>query len=322
MSLLETIKQKLAELWPSILETIVTLVLLHVFIVKAIVMFFVPDSMKSKELSGETVLITGAGSGLGRLLSIKLARLGCTLVLWDINNKSNEETAEEVAKTGAKAYTYSVDVSSREEIYKAAKKTQEQVGDVTMLINNAGIVTGKKLLDAPDHLIQKTFDVNTTAHFWTTKAFLPSMMEKNHGHIVTIASSAGFAGVNGLVDYCASKFGAVGFHESLSLEMMVKGKDGVMTTCVCPYVINTGMFTGAKSKWPTLLPELDQDYVTDKIVTAIRIDQRLLILPRILYFALALKPFLPTDAQYVLAKYMGINEFMDEFKGRGAKKEN
>jgi short-subunit dehydrogenase len=76
------------------------------------------------------------------------------------------------------------------------------------------------------------------------KAFLPAIMEKNHGHIVTIASMAGLFGNAGLCDYCASKFAAVGFDESLRNEILRLGKDGVKTTVVCPYYINTGMFQG------------------------------------------------------------------------------
>ena len=84
--------------------------------------------------------------------------------------------------------------------------------------------------------------------FQTLKAFLPSMMEKNHGHVVNIASNAGIFGVPGLIDYCASKFGAVGIDESLRNELCAVGKTGVKTTVVCPYYINTGMFEGAKSR--------------------------------------------------------------------------
>lgn len=75
------------------------------------------------------------------------------------------------------------------------------------------------------------------------------MLEKNHGHVVTIASSAGFFGVSGLCDYCASKFGAVGFDESLFMELGVLKKDGVHTTVVCPFFINTGMFDGVKTRY-------------------------------------------------------------------------
>lgn len=74
------------------------------------------------------------------------------------------------------------------------------------------------------------------------------MMERNHGHVVNIASSAGLFGVNGLADYCASKFGAVGFDESLRAEVSMSKKDGVHTTVVCPFYISTGMFEGAKTR--------------------------------------------------------------------------
>ena len=77
------------------------------------------------------------------------------------------------------------------------------------------------------------------------KSFLPKMLERNRGHIVTIASLAGKHGLPGLVDYCASKFAAVGFDESLRFELYTMGKTGVKTTAVCPFLTNTGMFDGA-----------------------------------------------------------------------------
>ena len=82
----------------------------------------------------------------------------------------------------------------------------------------------------------------------TTKAFLPSMLENNHGHVATIASSAGLFGVCGLCDYSASKFGAVGFDESLMMELGVMKKTGVHTTVVCPFFINTGMLDGVRTR--------------------------------------------------------------------------
>ena len=84
-------------------------------------------------------------------------------------------------------------------------------------------------------------------YFKTTKAFLPAMLSKKRGHIVSIASSAGLVGVNTLADYCASKFAAVGFMESLSLEFDTL-EAGINTTVVCPYFINTGMFDGVKTR--------------------------------------------------------------------------
>jgi len=85
--------------------------------------------------------------------------------------------------------------------------------------------------------------VNCTSHHYTVRQFLPDMLKQNKGHIVTIASVAGLTACSGLVDYCASKFGAVGFDESLRVEMKTLKKN-IKTTCICPYFINTGMFEG------------------------------------------------------------------------------
>ena len=78
------------------------------------------------------------------------------------------------------------------------------------------------------------------------QCFLPSMLERNHGHVVNIASVAGFVGCAQLVDYCAAKFGSVGFTDSLNYELTTYARPGVHTTCVCPYFIDTGMFEGFK----------------------------------------------------------------------------
>ncbi|KAG2458483.1 RDHE2 dehydrogenase, partial [Polypterus senegalus] len=198
----------------------------------------------------------------------------------------------------------------------ATWSVKREVGDVTILINNAGIVTGKKFMDSPDDLVQKTLEVNTLAHFWTYKAFLPAMMASNHGHLVSIASSAGLIGVNGLADYCASKFAAVGFAESIGLEMLASGKDGIKTTIVCPYFITTGMFDGCQTKWPRLLPILDSSYAAKKIVDAILKEQVYLVMPRSLYFVFGLKNIVPVKLGLLLGVYFGAFNFMDHFKGR------
>lgn len=74
------------------------------------------------------------------------------------------------------------------------------------------------------------------------------MKQKNHGHIISISSSAGLFGVSSLMDYCASKFGAIGIHESLTAELFVENVSGVKTTAVCPFFIHTGMFDGVKTR--------------------------------------------------------------------------
>uniref|UniRef100_A0AAQ6ILB8 Short chain dehydrogenase/reductase family 16C, member 5a n=1 Tax=Anabas testudineus TaxID=64144 RepID=A0AAQ6ILB8_ANATE len=270
------------------LETIQVFLLSIWYNVESFIHLFVPK--KKKNIAGEVVLITGAGSGIGRLMAQEFAALGPVLVLWDINQEGMKETARLAKNSGAsRVHYYLCDCSDKNEVYRVADQVKREVGDVSILVNNAGIVTGKKFMDAPDSLIEKTMEVNIMAHFWTYKAFLPAMLANNHGHLVSIASSAGLIGVNGLADYCASKFAAVGFAESVGLELLASGKDGIKTTIVCPYFINTGMFDGCQTKWPRLMPILKPDFVAKKIINAVLTDQVYVLLPKSMYFIAALK---------------------------------
>ncbi|XP_045570541.1 short chain dehydrogenase/reductase family 16C, member 5a isoform X1 [Salmo salar] len=303
-----------------LLETLQVIVMSIYYNMEAFVRLFIPP--KNKNVTGEIVLITGAGSGIGRLMAEKFAPLGVSLVLWDINQEGVKETSRLVKEKGVtKVHYYLCDCSDKAEVYRVADQVKREVGDVSILINNAGIVTGRKFMDAPDSLIEKTFEVNTMAHFWTYKAFLPAMAANNHGHLVSIASSAGLIGVNGLADYCASKFAAIGFAESVALELLATGKDGVKTTIVCPYFINTGMFDGCNTKWPLLLPILDPDYVANKIIEAILTDQVYLLLPKTMYLIMGLKNIMPVKLGILLGMYLGAFNFMDAFKGRVKKVE-
>ncbi|KAK1797472.1 hypothetical protein P4O66_008322 [Electrophorus voltai] len=300
------------------LETLRMFVFSVICYLEAFFRIFIPARRKS--VAGEIVLVTGAGSGIGRLVALEFARLGARLVVWDVNEEGNKETARMIQKThGSRAHAYTCDCSKRDQVYRLADQVKREVGDVTILVNNAGIVTGKNFLQCPDSLLEKTMEVNSMAHFWMYKAFLPAMIAGNHGHLVSIASAAGLFGVNGLADYCASKFAAVGFAESMGLELLAARCFGVKTTIVCPFFIKTGMFEGAYTKWPRLMPLLEPEYVCRRIVDAVRRDQVYLCLPRFIYIVMLMKNVLPTKVGMLVAKYMGSLDFMATFKGRQTK---
>ncbi|XP_005042144.1 PREDICTED: epidermal retinol dehydrogenase 2 [Ficedula albicollis] len=300
------------------LETLKFIVLSVYYLLESLVFLVVP--VRKKNVSGEIVLITGAASGIGRLLAIKFASLGATVVLWDINQEGLNCTVRVAREKGAgRVHSYVCDCSKRQDIYRVADQVKKEVGDVSILINNAGVVIGKRFLDSPDSLVDKTMAVNTMAHFWTYKAFVPAMIAANHGHLVSIASCAGLCGGSQIADYCASKFAAIGFAESIDMEMRTLKKTGVKTTIVCPFVINTGMFDGVKSKWPRVLPSLDPEYVAERIVSAVRQNQEILFIPRIIYVLYFLKCFLPVKAIVLLFDYFGVLDCMNTFKGRPKK---
>lgn len=179
--------------------------------------------LPKKSVKNKHVFITGAGSGLGRRLSELFADKGASITVSDINIEAAKETVRRIESKGGKAFAVQCDVSNPDEVRRAAAESVQQFGDVFILVNNAGIVSGKTILENSDTMIKKTLEVNTLAHSYTVRAFLPAMLAKNEGHVVTIASAAGLIGVSGLADYCASKYGAVGFDESIRMELKKRG---------------------------------------------------------------------------------------------------
>ncbi|XP_042230891.1 short-chain dehydrogenase/reductase family 16C member 6-like [Homarus americanus] len=281
--------------------------------VETLVLTLIPRSYRRKDIKGNVILVTGGGSGIGRLMCIKLAARGAIVVTWDVSEEGNLETVRQVVAAGGQCRAYTVDLCNRHAIYAAATKLKQEVGKVDILVNNAGIVTGKKLLDSPDESIIRTFEVNALSHFWTTKAFLRDMMALNKGHIVTIASMAGKLPCNGLVDYCSSKFAAVGFDESLRLEFKAEGKNGIKTTVVCPMYIGTGMFKGVQSK---IFPVLKPEYVAEEVVDAILMNTPVLLIPGHMRIVHLIRAGFPEKASHYLGEIMGVTSMMDKFEGR------
>jgi all-trans-retinol dehydrogenase (NAD+) len=296
------------------LQPAIAMIILGFFVFWGVVIYHIYfyAAYRPRKVSGDVVLITGGGSGIGRLMAHRFAEKGASVVLWDVNREGLEKVKGEITAKGAACATYVVDVTDREKVYATAKA----VGRVDILVNNAGIVTGKSILECDDRLMEKTMQVNTISHFWTIKAFLPGMLERNYGNIVTIASAAGLNGVAGLVDYCASKYGAVGTGEALYMELQ-KRRSKVRCLTVCPFYINTGMFDGAKTKYPWLLPILDENYAANRIVLAVVRGEEFLAMPYLVHLARMLK-VLPITWQLFTAKALGVTESMDDFKGRAA----
>ena len=266
------------------------------------------------DFSSKITLITGGARGLGRLLALKIAARGSHVVLWDIDDESLAKVAEEISAAGNNVTTYLCDVSQREMIYKIADKVRNEVGNVDIIINNAGVVTGKPFLECKDEQINRTMEINMMAHFWTVKAFLPDMIAANSGHIVTVASAGGIVGSARLVDYSASKFAAFGFDEALRAELK-KQKLEIHTTVVCPYFIKSEMFAGVRTKFSFLLPILDAEHVSEQIVKAIARKRRRLVMPQFVYTTWLLR-LVPVDLFDWVTTLLGVNNAMDSFQGR------
>ena len=267
------------------------------------------------EIVGKNIVITGGARGIGRQIAIKMARLGGRIVVYDVAAEALEAIVDEIVAAGGEAYGYVCDVSNRQEVYRIADEVKARAGPVDIVVNNAGIISGRRLLEIPDERIEAVFGVNVLALYWVTKAFLPEMIERNSGHIVTMASAAGLLGVDRQTDYAASKHAAIGFAESLRAELKRAGHTGVKTTLVEPFYVDTGMVKGVKSRFPRLLPILEQEEVAARVVRAVMKNQQEVRIPTVLKLVPVLR-ILPVSLFDRLAGFLGVHESMDCFVGR------
>jgi all-trans-retinol dehydrogenase (NAD+) len=234
---------------------------------------------KKKEVRGKTVLITGGAAGLGKAMAAEFARRGAQrLILWDIAADALACTQKELqaANPHLQIEVATVDISKRETIYNAADAVLSKVGFVDIVINNAGILGGKPILEQEDRRIQMVFDVNAMSLFWMTKKFLPPMMERNDGHIVVVSSLAGIFASPLMVDYSASKFAAKGFTDALRMELAKLGKLGIKTLCICPAAIKTDLFKGFSLPG---MSAMTPEYVANQVADNVQSKSELLITP-------------------------------------------
>lgn len=258
-----------------------------------------------KSVSGQVVLITGAGHGLGREMAIIFAELGATLILWDINKDSVEKTARQIREHGGQARAYHVDVSEYSRVLTTAEKVREDVGDVDILINNAGACKVQPFTEISANDFRKTIAVNLMSHFWTIKAFLPQMLHQGKGHVVAISSNLGIAGKSHFTDYSAAKFGVNGLMQALEAELHEMRKRGIKMTTICPAAIDTGLVKSIETRFPRIFPLLNTQTAARLVVDSILRNDHLLVIPpgyRILYWFLS---NCPRKVSLLVADFLG-----------------
>jgi NAD(P)-dependent dehydrogenase (short-subunit alcohol dehydrogenase family) len=205
-------------------------------------------------LQDHIAVITGAGSGIGRAIAAGFAREGARVVLLDVNETAAAEAAKEIRDTGGKTESFSLDVARRDDCNAMAKQIADQVGPVSILVNNAGIVRRNGMLGAAEAVIKDWEDiiaVNLTGVFNVTHAFLGSL-RATRGRIVNIGSIQSFVHVRtpSSPAYTASKHGVLGFTKALAAEL---GKDGVRVNAIGPGFIATPLNAAARANNPELV---------------------------------------------------------------------
>jgi len=281
------------------------------------------------KLRGRTVLISGGASGLGRGMAYECCRRGIAhLIICDINEDAVNEAASDIragvaANNGdLQVSAYKVDVSSDESVRQMSAAIG---GSVDVLINNAGIVMGRRFLDLTPPIVTRALHVNTLSNFIMLNHFLPAMVRRNDGQIVTIASTMGMMASPGLSEYNASKSAQIAMHESLRLELTVDAP-GIRTLLVCPHAIDTGMFAGIMESndlgtriTNLLLPLLSQQYVVERVIDGIEDGEVWLVLPTVMRLLPLILKMLPTELLQGIMHLLGAHKSMDGFRGgRGA----
>lgn len=140
-------------------------------IIKFLFIYILRRKPAKPDFSNDIVLVTGAAQGLGKELARKFSDHGGTLVLWDINESTLEETRSQFVSQDRQVFAYVVDCSKKEDVRRAAERVKEEVGNVSVLVNNAGVTCVKSVLDLNDQEINNVYDVNTIAHYWVRVRF-------------------------------------------------------------------------------------------------------------------------------------------------------
>lgn len=216
----------------------------------------------------EIAVVTGGCSGIGKSIVFGLIEKGVEVIVLDV-----QDLPADMKHVGSIKY-YNCDITSADAVREAADHIRLTIGHPSILVNNAGLAHSHSILDTPDDYLRKIMGVNLLAHWTMTKEFLPNMILKNKGHIVTIASIASYIAVPTAAHYGASKAGALAFHEGLKNEVLYLHKArGVLTSIVHPSWVATNMTARygeriTASHGQMMLPETVSKRVVDQLLSA------------------------------------------------------
>lgn len=250
-----------------------------------------------KVIRGKTALITGAASGIGRAIALELAREGARVYLLDIDGQRLEAVAAEARALGVETLTRVCDVSVPEQITASVQHLLDQWGTLDILVNNAGLTYYGRTLHMTAENWNQLLAVNLHAPIQFTRELMPAMLKRGEAHIVNVASICGLVGLARVAAYSTTKFGLVGFSESLRHEC---GRMGLGVTAMCPGLVNTNLFTSAPrgkdlnaSRVPPSWILITPEKVAKRAIRAIRRNHGVVVMQpmsRILYFVKRFAP--------------------------------
>lgn len=208
---------------------------------------------------GETVFVTGGGSGIGRETAMRCAEEGADVVVADVDREAVEETTDAIGEAGGKASSYELDVRDADALAEAIDATAEE-GGIDVLVNNAGISHPRSDMEDVDIEVRdRVIDINTKGVWNGCRAAIPHLKDQGSGAIVNTASLAGLIGMPGGAAYSLSKGAVVNFTRAIAAEL---GSHGVRANAVCPGVVETPLVTDDRDpeEWPDLRDRMAEAY--------------------------------------------------------------
>lgn len=266
-----------------------------------------------KSFDGLNALVTGASSGIGRLLALRMAAAGARLALVARRERELEALADEIRAGGGEATVLFCDVSDREQALESAGRAVEALGPIDVLVNNAGYGRHRPFLDWDLEDMERVMRVNFLGSLYFTKALLPSMVKRARGWLVFIASAAGRVAPADETIYAASKHAMVGLAGSLSLEVE---DAGVHVLTVCPGAIRTPFFDEeALERLPAVARRqmAEPEDLVDAIMDALARGRRELTFPRWIASGYVAQAVAPSFFRRQLKKHT----LRDDDPGRG-----
>jgi len=192
-------------------------------------------------LSGKTVIVTGAASGIGLATAQRFAREGAKVAIWDINEEAAQRAAAAIVASGGKAIAGRADVSKRAQVDAALERVRAELGPVQILVNNAGITDFRPFMETTEEDWDRVMSINLKSMLVVTQAVLPDMLAAKWGRIINISSSSAQTGSARMTAYAASKGGVIAFTKALAQELAQKG---ITVNNVPPGFVDTPMLRG------------------------------------------------------------------------------
>lgn len=192
------------------------------------------------QLNGKVALVTGAGRGIGRAIALRLASDGADVAVVDLNDENTKAVAEEIRALGRKATTFQADVSKRDDVFSSVDHTEQELGNLHIMVNNAGIASIQEITKVTQEEFDKVLKVNVQGVLWGIQAAAEKFRaRKQKGKIISASSIGGHEGFPLLGIYSASKFAVRGLTQAAAKEF---ASEGITVNAYCPGIVGTDMW--------------------------------------------------------------------------------